>query len=80
MELGDKARDSITGFAGTLIGRAEYLTGCEQWLIVGLAFDPGKLGESGWFDADRIEVTEKAATKLDVTRAGGPQHDAPAHR
>ena len=32
-ELGQKVKDSITGFAGIVTGRAEYITGCHQILV-----------------------------------------------
>ena len=33
IELGQKVQDSITGFAGLVTGRCEYITGCNQILI-----------------------------------------------
>jgi len=32
--LGKKAKDKITGFVGIIIGRAQYLTGCDQYALV----------------------------------------------
>jgi hypothetical protein len=76
MELGDAARDTITGFAGVLVGRAEYLTGCEQFLVEAKSKD-GDPPKSSWIDGDRLEVTKAGAAKIAVTAAGGPQQHAP---
>lgn len=31
IQLGNEARDKITGFTGIVTSRAEYLTGCTQY-------------------------------------------------
>ncbi|EPN30018.1 hypothetical protein A245_46208, partial [Pseudomonas syringae pv. actinidiae ICMP 19096] len=33
IELGKKARDKISGFEGVITGRAQYLTGCDQYVL-----------------------------------------------
>lgn len=84
LNLGDRARDRITGFAGIITGRCEYLTGCDQVLI-----NPGKLRddkvvEGAWFDVSRVELTGEAAFTLDAAAVaeapGGPQDDAPGRQ
>lgn len=37
IKLGQKAKDRITGFAGTITGKVEYITGCNQVLLASLA-------------------------------------------
>ena len=76
--LGQKAKDKITGFEGILIGRAEYLTGCDQYGLVAPMRD-GKLCPTEWFDEGRIVITGEGITKEEVqaTNDGGPNRDAP---
>jgi hypothetical protein len=56
VKLGMKGRDKLTGFEGVCLGVAQYLTGCDQILLV-----PDHTGEHGkrpdgeWFDDMRIE-------------------------
>ena len=78
IELGKKARDKITGFEGIVTGRAQYLTGCDQYVIVPPAKD-GNYQQSQWFDEGRIEVLGDGVSRADVAgpRPGGPQIDAP---
>jgi len=58
-ELGKEAVDTITGFTGTIVGYAKYLTGCDQYIIVPRCDDPSKYPEGQWFDENRLKLTEK---------------------
>lgn len=54
-KLGRTGRDQITGFEGVIMGRAEYLTGCNQLLIAPRELDKDGNRRSGeWFDESRI--------------------------
>lgn len=63
-QLGDQAQDIVTGFRGTVIGRCEYLTGCEQVLLIPKVDKDGKRTDGEWFDADRCKVTKAGAVTL----------------
>lgn len=78
IELGQKARDKVTGFEGILIGRCQYLTGCDQYGLAPPAKD-GKIEGTQWFDEGRVEVVGAgvAATEVTAPRNGGPNRDAP---
>lgn len=76
IEFGDKVQDSITGFVGTVTGRTEYITGCDQYLVQPpVKADSGDFVEARWIDVDRLEVVEAKKKKFAVTRAGA---DKPA--
>lgn len=57
--LGDKARDRVTGFEGTITGHARYLTGCDQVSITPTVDSDGRIRSSEWFDIDRVEPTSE---------------------
>lgn len=77
ISLGVKAKDKITGFAGTVTGRAQYLTGCDQYLLNPPAKD-GALVDSQWFDEQRLEVDENTpAVVLDNSNGNGADRAAP---
>ncbi len=71
MKLGDKVRDSISGFEGIAIAKSEYLHGCVSWQV-----EPTKLKDDGstlkaeWFDEQRL-------TNISKAKAGGPQDRPP---
>ncbi len=71
MKLGDRVIDSINGFSGIVVARAEYMYGCVRLLIepCDLKAD-GDIKESQWLDEQRLTTTPTAGP-------GGPQKDAP---
>lgn len=80
-ELGDTARDVITGLQGVVTGRCQYLTGCTQFLVQppGASKD-GQPKGSHWVDEGKLEpVRGKKRVVLNVEANGGPQHEAPKH-
>lgn len=78
IELGQKAKDKITGFVGVITGRAQYLYGCDQYCLVPPAKD-GKIEQGQWFDEGRILVTGPyiTAAEVRVEKPGGPNRDCP---
>lgn len=81
-ELGSSARDIVSGWAGTITARYEYLNGCERYEISGKDKD-GK-PEAYVFDAQQVEVTKAPDAKLtrkpEPARVGGPRGSAPVSR
>ncbi len=76
INLGDEAKDSITGFKGMIIGRCEYLNGCVRFLIQPKKLKDEKMIEAEWIDVQQIEVTKKVKKKL-VEIPGGPRKNPP---
>ena len=56
VQLGDRARDRVSGFQGIVVGRSEYLIGCTHICLQPEGADDGKLKDSAWFDEPRLEV------------------------
>jgi hypothetical protein len=87
IRLGSKVKDVVSGFEGITTGRAEYLTGCAQYLVAPPGLDKdGKLKDAHWFDEGKLVVTA-APTKAIAAVGnqpqvanGGPQRDAPTGR
>lgn len=78
IQLGLKAQDKITGFEGIIIGRCQYLTGCDQYGLVPPAKD-GKIEGAQWFDEGRVTIVGAGVSAADVAAPdnGGPNRDAP---
>lgn len=60
IKLGDKVRDSITGFEGTATARVEYINGCVQFCVTPRVDKDGKSGVAEYVDYQRLEVVEAA--------------------
>lgn len=83
IELGQKAEDKITGFYGTITGRSQFLTGCDQYCLAP-PITPGanEIKQSEWFDEGRIKILGPGVTAAEVAGPvpGGPQRDMPTRR
>lgn len=70
IKLGDKVKDSITGFEGVVVARIEYLNGCIQFEVLPAGLKDGQPLKAHWIDEQRLTKTSKAT-------AGGPGHHPP---
>lgn len=78
IQLGAFAQDRISGFRGRVTGRAEYISGCTQILLVPRVSDDGASRESAWFDEQRLDVEEgQGVITLDNSETPGPDRPAP---
>lgn len=76
--LGDTAKDSITGFKGTITYKIEYLHGCVRYGIQPTVLKDGSPIENQVFDEQQlILVSKKKSTK--VEKKGGDR-PLPNHR
>lgn len=75
--FGLQGQDKITGFAGVITGHIEYISGCNQLLLVPPVDKEGKKREGEWFDEQRIEVIGNSRIKLDNSRTPGPDQAPP---
>jgi hypothetical protein len=76
-ELGDEARDPITGFTGRIIGFTQWFSGCAiASLQPAMKTDGEKIPEHVGFDVTRI-IKISAATATSQRATGGPQPVAP---
>ncbi|MEW6115629.1 MAG: hypothetical protein AB1553_01855 [Nitrospirota bacterium] len=75
--LGQKYKDKITGFEGVATGYVQYISGCNQALLVPKVSADGTLRESLWFDVQRLEVVGTEVIKLDNGEKPGCDCPAP---
>lgn len=64
------ARDIITGFTGIIIAHADYLTGCDQYLVQPPCLSGYEWKESRWFDENRIQLINSEPRKIGFKRVG----------
>lgn len=75
--LGYEVKDRITGFAGVVTGRAEYISGCTQCLVAPPVSNDGAFRQGEWFDEQRLDVTNAKAMKLSNGKTPGHDRQAP---
>ena len=78
ISLGKEAKDKVTGFQGIVTGKAEYLTGCHQFLVQPKCENNGAYPDAQWLDEGRLDFVGDALTKDNVRGDGnGCDHTAP---
>lgn len=75
IQLGDRVKDSITGFEGVAIGRTEWLHGCVRITIQGDKLHNGVPVEPVSFDEPQVVIVKakKVEKKEEETPPGGPR-------
>lgn len=74
MNLGDKARDTVTGFSGTITAEHKYLNGCRRFTMTANTLKDGVPIEPQTFDVEQLEFVEAAAPRT-VLPKGGPHNE-----
>lgn len=81
IQLGDRVKDTTTGFTGIAGAHALYRFGCAQFLVTPeKTKENGELLDSQWFDEQRIQLVDKLAPAAAALPSGGPQTNAPRGR
>ena len=70
IKLGDKVKDSITGFGGMAVARCEYLNGCVSIEVQPMGLKDGEPIKKHWIDEQNLTDVSKA-------KVGGPQSRPP---
>jgi len=80
IKKGMLAKDKISGFTGIVTGYANYITGCDQWLLSPKCEDEKihTKPESIWFDDGRVEPIEELVSEKDVESDTGKGADMQA--
>jgi hypothetical protein len=83
LELGQNAKDKITGFEGILTARHQYITGCDQYSLSPVGLDKeNKLKEIFSFDEGRVEILGPGVNpeEIKAEKPGGPQFSSTSVR
>ncbi|KKL85430.1 hypothetical protein LCGC14_1954830 [marine sediment metagenome] len=70
IKLGDKVKDKITGFTGTVVAKTEFLNGCIQYNVMPKGEKSNKMPEDMSIDAQSLEVV-KAKKQIKKESNGG---------
>lgn len=73
--MGDKVKDTLTGFTGVVIARVEHMTGCNQLFVLPKSDKENEIKNGCWFDIERIEKIADREVQLQARRTGA---DIPA--
>jgi len=68
--MGDKVKDTLSGFTGIVLGRAEHLTGCNQVYVLPASDSDNELKDGVWFDVERVEKLVDQVVERSQRRTG----------
>lgn len=72
INLGDKVKDSVTGFKGIAVARTNWLHGCDRITIQPEGVDKdGKLFETFSFDEPQLIILKVKKVKKGSNKTGG---------
>lgn len=77
INLGDEARDAVTGFTGVCVIRSEYISGCSRVSLQPSVKADGTIPEQGLFDEPMCEVVRPARVAPMPSDRGGPGSPVP---
>jgi hypothetical protein len=77
--LGKTYQDKITNFRGVATGYVQYISGCNQALLIPPVGADGAFKDSQWFDVQRLEEV-KNAPRITLDNGSTPGCDSPAPR
>ena len=72
IQLGDIVKDTISGFVGIAVAKAEYIEGCNR-ITVQPKYDGKELKDVETFDEGLLEVMVANKRKKEDEDSGGPE-------
>jgi len=84
INLGDLAKDTVSGYEGTVTVISEFLNGCRRICICPKVKDDGSFQDERWFDEPQMQITQVGAYQnpdlvevKTLNRTGGVQKPTP---
>ena len=73
VNLGDEARDKVSGFQGVCVARTDWISGCARLTLQPAIGKDGKLPEQQTFDEYMLEVVKARKAAIGPKTTGGPR-------
>ena len=77
IKMGMTVQDKITNFSGIVTGKCQYISGCDQALVIPRVKEDGSYKDGQWFDIQRLVVVSAPEIKLDNGDTPGCDMQAP---
>ena len=68
--MGDKVKDTLSGFTGVVLARSEHMTGCNQLYVLPDSTETNEMKSGHWFDVERMEKLEDRVVEVKSRRTG----------
>lgn len=77
IKLGQRVRDTVTGFEGIATSKVIYLNGCVQYCVKPKVAADGKMPVGEYINEEQLVILEGDAVCLEQEKNGGPIPDVP---
>ena len=77
--LGEKVKDAVTGFKGTITSRIEYLNGCLQYCVEPKVGKEGKKMDHQYIDEGQLELIDGKSMRASRSGPQGLMPNTPDH-
>lgn len=71
VQLGDRIKDSISGFVGIMVAKCDWLNGCCRVTVQPETLKDGAVMDNSTFDVEQVELVN-ARNAVSRTPTGGP--------
>jgi len=71
IKIGDKVRDKITGFEGTVTADIKYMYGCRQFQVTPDVDENGNQRKHDWIDEPQLKLIKNNGKKKEKPTYGG---------
>lgn len=78
IELGDTAKDTLTGYTGVVVARTKWLHGCERLTLQSQKMKEGKPVDPVTFDEPQLVLVKSSVAK-GSSETGGPRPEPTKH-
>lgn len=73
INLGDEAKDRVSGFKGVCVARTEWISGCARLTLQPPTGKDGKIPDAQTFDEPMLELVKAAKIAMGPKITGGPR-------
>lgn len=73
IDLGDKVKDTVTGFTGIAVSITDYLHGCQRIGVQAIVRDNEPPKEVQGFDEPQLKIVKKKVVEDGKKDTGGPR-------
>lgn len=73
INLGDTARDRVSGFKGVCVAITQWISGCARVTLQPPTGKDGKIPDAQTFDEPMLELVKAQAVAMGPTKTGGPR-------
>jgi len=78
VNLGDRVKDTVSGFSGIAVAKVSYLHGCTRIGVQAPTKNNKKPEDPQYFDEPQLKIVKRKALDIGNNKIGGYKQDVPS--